>query len=333
MRHFEPLRPNRSLGTPERYEFAHGKDSVCVYDIHTMEFIKEIPVGSRPDCHATTLSNKYLYIACVGGDLYIIDQDTLEVCKVLKTGPVYATNTLPDGNTMLVHDETGGILVIKDVDDMDKVHIHKRLGLLEEEAATGARTELGGKGHFMENGRIYLCAGWQSGKLFTLDLENDYAWELFRPRSPALVGGDDLVMNAEKTKAYIACHRASDPAMVAVVDLKERIVLKCLPTGRGTCGLTMTADERYVIASNDKDDSVSVIDTRIDEVVNTLSARKGFEALGLPNACIQGISAAQDDSIFVYECSGYGALVKFSDIAGKGKFVVSWKGGKHEGEC
>ena len=52
--------------------------------------------------------------------------------------------------------------------------------------------------------------------------------------------------------------------MVAVVDLKERIVLKCLPTGRGTCGLTMTADERYVIASNDKDDSVSVIDTRID---------------------------------------------------------------------
>ena len=68
-------------------------------------------------------------------------------------------------------------------------------------------------------------------------------------------------------------------------------------------------------------------------MVNTLSARKGFEALGLPNACIQGISAAQDDSIFVYECSGYGALVKFSDIAGKGTFVVSWKGGKHEGEC
>ena len=45
------------------------------------------------------------------------------------------------------------------------------------------------------------------------------------------------------------------------------------------------------------------------------------------------VSAAQDDSIFVYECSGYGALVKFSDITGKGRYVVSWKGGRHEGEC
>ena len=45
------------------------------------------------------------------------------------------------------------------------------------------------------------------------------------------------------------------------------------------------------------------------------------------------VFAAQDDSIFVYECSGYGALVKFSVITGKGRYVVSWKGGKHEGEC
>ena len=333
MRHFEPLRPNRSLGTPERYEFAHGVDSVCVYDINTMEFIKEIPVGKRPDCHATTLSNKYLYIACVGGDLYIIDQDTLEVAKILETGPVYATNTLPDGNTMLVHDETGGILIIKDVDDMEKVHIHKRICVLPEEAATGARTEIGGKGHFLKGDRYYVCAGWQSRKMFIIDTENDYSWELFREGSPLLLGGDDLVMNAEKTKAYIACHQSYDPALVAVVDLETRQPIKIIPTGRGTCGLTMTADERYVICSNDKDDSISVIDTETDEVVNTLSARKGFEALGLPKACIQGISAAQDDSIFVYECSGYGALVKFSDITGKGRYVVSWSGGKHEGEC
>lgn len=106
MSHFEPLRPNRFSITEERYEFAHGKDSICVYDIHTLQFIKEIPVGNTPDCHATTCSNRYLYVACLDG-LYIIDQNSLTVSRVLQTGPVYATNSLPDGKIMLVHDTRG----------------------------------------------------------------------------------------------------------------------------------------------------------------------------------------------------------------------------------
>ena len=55
MRHFEPLRPHRSLGIPDRYEFTHGADSVCVYDIRTMDFMKEIPVGVEPPQSIYTL--------------------------------------------------------------------------------------------------------------------------------------------------------------------------------------------------------------------------------------------------------------------------------------
>ena len=101
--HYEPLRPNRMNDIKERYEFAHGESSVCVYDINTLDFVKEIPVGTNPDCHATSLDNSYLYIACFEG-IYCINQDTLRVDKVIDTGKVYATNVMPDGNTLLVHD-------------------------------------------------------------------------------------------------------------------------------------------------------------------------------------------------------------------------------------
>lgn len=327
MSHFEPLRPNRSLNDlPEQYEFAHGKDSICVYDINTMEFIKEIPVGRHPDCHATTADNRYLYLATWDGTC-VLDQNTLEICKIVETGPVYATNALADGNTMLIHDEHGGIYILKDVEDMDKVHIHKYIQPLSEEAANQSRVELGGKGHFLHGGRYYLCAGWVSGKTFLIDLENDYAFHLFMPHCDELERGDDLIISADKTKAFVACHRNDDQSYVNVIDLTNRCVKTCIPTGRGTCGLTMTGDEQYVIASNDRDDSISVICVDQEKVVNTLSAKAGFRALGFTDDIrIQGITASRSDSIFVYECSGTGALVRFDDILGKGDYIISWKG-------
>ena len=332
MRHFEPLRPNRSMTDDfEPYEFAHGVDSLCVYKKDTMDFVKELPVGHNPDCHATTISNRYLYLATLEG-VFVLDQLSLTICKIVETGPVYATNCLDDGETMLIHDERRGIFVLKDIEDMGKVHIHKYLHLLPEEAEKSDRVELGGKGHFLSGGRYYLCAGWTSGKMFLLDTQRDYSFELFMPRCPELEHGDDLVITSDKKKAYVACHRGDDQAYVHVVDLDLRKVTRCIPTGRGTCGLTMTGDERYVVASNDRDDSISIIDTVSESVVNTISAKAGFHALGLTDSIrIQGISADRDDSIFVYECSGAGAIVRFDDILGKGKYAISWKGKKYEG--
>ena len=139
--HYEPLRPNRMNDIKERYEFAHGESSVCVYDINTLDFVKEIPVGSYPDCHATSLDNNYLYIACFEG-IYCINQDTLKVDKVIDTGKVYATNVMPDGNTLLVHDLCGGVILINDITDMEKIHIHKRVQVIPNGKF---RCEIGGK--------------------------------------------------------------------------------------------------------------------------------------------------------------------------------------------
>ena len=295
-RHFEPLRPSRFEGSAERYEFTHGTNSVCAYDIRTMDFVKEIPVGIEPDCHATSMDNRFLYIAC-GDGLWCISQESLEVVKVVDTGHVYATNVMPDGDTMLLHDSHGGVFVLKDIQDMDRIHVHKRLDVLRTNTAGDT---LGGKGHFIGGGRYYLCAGWQHGKLFAIDLQGDYAVETFMEANPALVMGDDLVVSRDKSKAYVACYHPQ--SWVAVILLENRLVYKMIQTGSGTCGLTMSNDERYVIASNDQDDSISVIDTETDSVVASPSARPGFEKLGI-TGYIQGISIGRDDEVYVYGLS------------------------------
>ena len=323
--HFEPLRPNRSGITAERYEFAHGKNSLCVYDIDTLDFVKEIPVGTHPDCHATSPDNRYLYLACFEG-LYCIDQEKLEVVKVVDTGRLYATNVLPDNETLLVHDVCGGVVVIDDMTDMERIHVRKRVQVIPNGVF---RCEIGGKGHFTRDGEHYLCCGWLQDKLYLFDMK-DFSFETFVDTDPRLHASDDLVISRDKTKAYCACHMPKERnSFVTVVNIPGRRILKTIETGRGTCGLTMTGDERYVIASNDKDDSVSVIDTETDQVVNTPCAREGFEKLGMPGSCIQGISCGRDDSVYVYECSGYGAIVRFFDVTKSNRYVVSCPKGKY----
>lgn len=264
--HYEPLRPNRMNDIKERYEFTHGESSVCVYDINTLDFVKEIPVGTNPDCHATSIDNDYLYIACFEG-IYCINQNTLKVDKVIDTGKVYATNVMPDGNTLLVHDLCGGVILINDITDMEKIHIHKRVQVIPNGKF---RCEIGRKGNLLSDGRYYLCNGWLQSKMYLFDRQNDFSFELFHDEDSVLYASDDLVINKEKTKAYSACRRGNENrAHVAVIDIETRKIINTIQTGVGTCGLTMTSDERYVIASNDQDDSISVIDTVTDTVVNT----------------------------------------------------------------
>lgn len=323
--HYEPLRPGRALGLRDKYEFTHGTDSVCVYDADTLDFVKEIPVGTRPDCHAASMDNRFLYIACQEG-IYCISQNTLEVEKILDVGMCYATNILPDGETLLVHDLCGGIILIKDITDMNKIKAYRRVQVIPDGKF---RCEIGGKGNFIENGRYYLCNGWQESQMYLFDVQNDFSFDIFIDTDEALFRSDDLVISKDKTKAYSGCHLGNvNRSHVVVTDIQSRKIIKTIQTGIGTCGLTMTNDERYVIASNDQDESISVIDTRIDEVVNTISAKQAFKEIGI-KGYIQGISCAHDDSIYVYGCAGNGAIVRFYDVAEKKKFTIATKEGKY----
>src|SRR5262249_51857812 len=60
---------------------------------------------------------------------------------------------------------------------------------------------------------------------------------------------------------------------VSVVDLESGKTEKEIMVGLHPCGMALSPDRRYVLVANANSDSVSVIDTERDEVVETISTR------------------------------------------------------------
>jgi DNA-binding beta-propeller fold protein YncE len=256
----------------------------------------------------------------------VIDQETLEAAVTVDTGWVFGTNVMPDGSTMLLHDATGGILVLRDIADPRRIRVERRLDVL------GTDTEmdtLGGKGNFVDESR-YLCCGWKNPRLYAVNPGTEPSWSLFL-EDPRLAMSDDLVVSRDRTRAYCACYGGRGEARVAVVDVARRTVASTIPTGAGTCGLTMSDDERFVIASADADDAIAVIDTGTDAAVAALSARGVLAAAGI-RGYLQGISARGDD-VYVYGCSGNGALAVFHGLGPDAEVTVTWPGGRRRGKA
>ena len=72
---------------------------------------------------------------------------------------------------------------------------------------------------------------------------------------------------------------------------------------------------------------IRTLDFVTDSLVATHSARQGFEDLGI-TGYIQGISIGRNDEVYVYGCSGNGAIVRFEDVTGAGRWTISYPGGK-----
>jgi DNA-binding beta-propeller fold protein YncE len=191
---------------------------------------------------------------------------------------------------------------------------------------------LGGKGNFIADGQ-YLCCGWQRSRLYLVDLgrlPETPRWDVFL-EDPRLRMSDDLVVSRDRTRAYCACYGGAGESWVAVVSIPERRVVTTIATGAGTCGLTMSADERFVIASADAEDAISVIDTETDAVCATVSARRGFREAGI-GGYIQGISSGGNGDVYVYGCSGNGALAVFHGLGSDAEVTISWPGGRWHGK-
>jgi YVTN family beta-propeller protein len=122
----------------------------------------------------------------------------------------------------------------------------------------------------------------------------------------------DVVVVAEKEKAYVSNWAGRRPSgdgptgpsgvaapvrvdprrniagegSVSVVDLAAGRVVKEIMVGLHASGLAATADGRYVAVANANSDTVSVIDTRSDAVVETIGVRPAAELLfgSAPNA-------------------------------------------------
>jgi DNA-binding beta-propeller fold protein YncE len=169
---------------------------VNVFDLGTIQFVKQIRVSARPDVTATTLDGRYLYVA--GEFLSIIDLETLNVIRKLTGEGIhahYALNLFPDGQRMFLFNYDGSIVVLKNTHDPLQVSVEKSM-VVNQPALPDAA--VGGKGHFTADGQRYINANWHKNAIFSIDLANDYA--IATLVSSGFDKPDDLVITADEPK-------------------------------------------------------------------------------------------------------------------------------------
>jgi YVTN family beta-propeller protein len=79
---------------------------------------------------------------------------------------------------------------------------------------------------------------------------------------------------------------------VSVIDLAAGRVVKEILTGRHACALALSPDGRHLAVANANEDTVSVIDTRRDEVVETINL--AWQPVGLATASPNALSFTPD---------------------------------------
>lgn len=103
------------------------------------------------------------------------------------------------------------------------------------------------------------------------------------------------------TKVRIDARGVSSEGSVSVVDLETGLVVKEILTGLHASGLALSPNGRWLCVANANSDSVSVVDTRTDTVVQTIPLHwqpRGYFGAS-PNAlCFSG------DGDFLYVCNG-----------------------------
>jgi len=113
--------------------------------------------------------------------------------------------------------------------------------------------------------------------------------------------------------------RIASEGSVTVIDLAANQVRGEILTGRHASGLTVSPDGRFVVVANAADDTLSVIDSRKDEVVETICARQNPADLfgASPNAL-----AFDKRGRALFVCNGtQNAVAKVDFAPGKSKLA------------
>lgn len=101
--------------------------------------------------------------------------------------------------------------------------------------------------------------------------------------------------SADGSKVYVACNRTSD---IVEVDVKDWTMTRRIPTGNGVYNLAVTRDGKYLLGTNKRDQSVSVIDL----ASGTEAAR-----IKTKRKVVHGLAVSADDRYAFVSVEGIGA--------------------------
>ena len=266
-------------------------------------------VGSYPLNMALTNDSKYAIVTTCGY------REALSVVDV-KTGAVtsqfdYKTsrsNPNKDGlyYGVAVHPKTGDVYVSRGAQDkVSSYHIDG--GNITEVgtpiSATLPETRKGLRYHFAglafnSNGSRLMVVNNQTGNVTNYQgsvsfYDTDSGKSLFEvPVSGFPLACAYLTVGASAdAKAYVGSER---DGVIDVIDITNQKVVKSLHTGSAPVGMILNKDQSKLFVANSGSDTVSVIDTVGDKVIDTIPVRP-TELKGLPGAGPLGLALSDDE--------------------------------------
>ena len=229
---------------------ANGKSrNLSVIDISTQTVIATVPLAGRPEALLFDPFLPLLYVIdSINNDLAIVDLDTSTVVKRISVGahPI-GLSISPHHDVLAItnhHDGTVSLI------ERQSLHVIKQIPV----GANPVNLIFGEDGNSLfvtfHNGVAVIDTNHQQTKKVLTDCPQPH----------------DLALVANLQHLYVSCHLTNQ---LAIYDASTGTLVNRLTIGHRPTGITVSEDDRWVFVANSSDHTVSVVNTKTQQVKTT----------------------------------------------------------------
>lgn len=233
------------------------KGSAVFYDVDSGKLIKKVEVGNHPAHIVFTEDGKYVLVTNnEDNNVSVIDAKTYKVVGTVTVGKgPHGFRISKDSKFAYVANMGEDTISVVDIENNKEV---KKITVGSTPVTTGITSD----------GKTLVATVNGENALAIIDLAT-YKVE----KVPVGNGPAQVYIQSDDKYAFVANQGTEDAPSnsVSKIDLATKKVVATIETGKGTHGVVVSPDNKYVYATNMYENTISVIDNSTDKVIKTVS--------------------------------------------------------------
>ncbi|PLR83998.1 YncE family protein [Bacillus sp. V33-4] len=226
------------------------------YSTETDELLQTVEVGSHPAHIVFTEDGKYALVTNnEDNNVTVIDVNSFSVTHTIKTGKgPHGFRISADSKFAYIANMGEDTISVLNLENMTE---EKRITVGSTPVTTGITAD----------GKTLVTTLNKENALAIVDLATDKVDKVQVGTGPAQV-----YIDGNNQKAYVANQGTEDTPSnsVTVVDLAAKTAVTTIETGKGAHGVVTSPDSKYLYVTNMFENTVSVIDTEQNKVIETI---------------------------------------------------------------